>query len=81
MNTLIPELRAELREAAGRVSAQHRRPPLPDGRAGLPVRSSRRRNGILSGATLVLAAGVTAAVLLLTASTAAPPGLRRNSQL
>ncbi|HEY1711505.1 MAG TPA: hypothetical protein VGG07_01310 [Solirubrobacteraceae bacterium] len=73
MNTLIPELRAELREAAGRVS--HSTADRHSGwtRWTAGALQGRRRNGILSGATLVLAAGVTAAVLLLTASTAAPP--------
>ncbi|HEY1777345.1 MAG TPA: hypothetical protein VGG41_14400 [Solirubrobacteraceae bacterium] len=73
MNTLIPELRAELREAAARAShsTSDRRPWWKRGNAA--GRRHRRRNGILSGATVALAAAVTATVLLLTASTAAPP--------
>jgi hypothetical protein len=73
VNTLIPELRAELREAAARVSQT-----TPDRRARWQRSSAlahghRRRNSILSGATVALLAAVTATVLLLTAGTAAPP--------
>lgn len=72
MNTLIPELRAELREAATRLS-----PSPPDHgarrpRDGAAAHRHRRRNGILSG-TVALVAAITATVLLVTASTGAPP--------
>jgi hypothetical protein len=73
MTALIPELRAELREAATRLSTSP-----PDRRARRPRGSAaahrhRRRNGILSGATAALVAAITATVLLVTASTGAPP--------
>jgi len=69
MNTLIPELRAELRAAAARAShsAHDGRSRWRRGGAGA------RRSGILSAATLALVTAVAATVLLLSASTGAPP--------